>query len=207
MSEVDQNEPPTDETKKPRHFKFPSHQANMLHLAKMCQDSKQFSDCVIQCDGGEGVRAHRLVLGAASKFLKTVFQEVPSNLQEATIVVPGVKENVVSSLLDFLYTGEMTVARGDTVDLQLLIDTLQIDPQLISITEDGDTSEDEGPEDLSSSRTEPEVVEQPGKSTEPETVEETKAQDQSDENSVPRKRQLEPDNDEQESERVKKSKK
>ena len=40
---------------------------------------------------------------------------------------------VVSALLDFLYTGEMTVDRCDTADLQRLIETLQISPDLISV--------------------------------------------------------------------------
>ena len=40
---------------------------------------------------------------------------------------------VVSALLDFLYTGEMTVDREDTADLQRLIETLQIDPDLITV--------------------------------------------------------------------------
>ena len=40
---------------------------------------------------------------------------------------------VVSALLDFLYTGEMTVDRSDTADLQRLIETLQINPELISV--------------------------------------------------------------------------
>jgi hypothetical protein len=35
--------------------------------------------------------------------------------------------------LDFLYTGEMKVYREETSDLQLLIETLQIDPELISV--------------------------------------------------------------------------
>ena len=40
---------------------------------------------------------------------------------------------MVSALLDFLYTGEMTVDREDTADLQRLIETLQIDPDLITV--------------------------------------------------------------------------
>ena len=40
---------------------------------------------------------------------------------------------VVSALLEFLYTGEMTVDRSDTADLQRLIETLQIDPDLITV--------------------------------------------------------------------------
>ena len=79
------------------------------------------------------LRAHRLVLGSVSPFLKLVFADLPQNHSEATILVPGVHRRVVKALLDFFYTGQMTVERQDTTDLQLLIDTLQIDPGLITV--------------------------------------------------------------------------
>jgi len=62
----------------PRLFRFPSHQSHVLSLAKMCKDSKEFADCVIQCGSSneDVLRAHRLVLGAASNFLKNLFEEV-----------------------------------------------------------------------------------------------------------------------------------
>jgi hypothetical protein len=68
-----------------------------------------------------------------SPFLKLVFADMPQNHSEATILVPGVHRRVVKALLDFFYTGQMTVERQDTTDLQLLIDTLQIDPGLITV--------------------------------------------------------------------------
>lgn len=116
----------------PRKFTFPSHQFHMVNLAKMCQENKEYTDCVIRV-GEEELRAHRLVLGSVSPFLKLVFADIPSSLAEATILVPGVKKGVVKALLDFFYTGQMTVDRQDTSDLQLLIDTLQIDPGLITV--------------------------------------------------------------------------
>ena len=124
-----------EETKEgggPRKFTFPSHQFHMVTLAKMCQENKDYTDCVIKIDEEE-LRAHRLVLGSVSPFLKLVFSDIPSNLSEATILVPGVKKRVVKALLDFFYTGQMMVDRTDTSDLQLLIDTLQIDPGLITV--------------------------------------------------------------------------
>ena len=116
----------------PRKFTFPSHQFHMVHLAKMCQENKDYTDCVIRV-GEEELRAHRLVLGSVSPFLKLVFSDLPANHTEATILVPGVRQRVVKALLDFFYTGQMTVERQDTSDLQLLIDTLQIDPGLITV--------------------------------------------------------------------------
>ena len=74
-------------------------------------------------------------------------------MPEATILVPGVKRRVVAALLDFLYTGEMKVEREDTAELQLLIETLQIDPSLISVecldneSDDDSTTDDEEEEE------------------------------------------------------------
>merc|ERR1719362_1589736 len=104
----------------------------------MCQENKEYTDCVIRVGNADGqqdqeLRAHRLVLGSVSPFLKLVFADLPQNHSEATILVPGVHRRVVKALLDFFYTGQMTVERQDTTDLQLLIDTLQIDPGLITV--------------------------------------------------------------------------
>jgi len=124
----------TDESRK---FTFPSHHFHMVQLAQMCQENKEYTDCVIrvgsEVEGHEELRAHRLVLGSVSPFLKLVFADLPQNHSEATILVPGVQKRVVKALLDFFYTGQMTVERQDTSDLQLLIDTLQIDPGLITV--------------------------------------------------------------------------
>ncbi len=150
-----------DEDPPARLFTFPSHQSHMLNLAKMCKQNKEFTDCVIQCvDGGGGagvggksvrspcvLRAHRLVLGAASKFLRRVFDETPPALSESTLVVPGVRASVVEALIEFLYSGEMRVRRADTADLQLLIETLQIDPELISVEEEEEEEEEGGNEE------------------------------------------------------------
>ena len=129
----DNNGPtPEENNSEPHKFSFPSHQLHMVNLAKMCQENKQYADCVIRV-GEDELKCHRLVLGAVSPFLKLVFGEIPATLPEATILVPGVKKSVVKSLLDFFYTGTMTIDRQDTSDLQLLIDTLKIDPGLITV--------------------------------------------------------------------------
>jgi len=120
----------------PHKFTFPSHQFHILNLAKMCKENNEYSDVVIHVgdpEPEEELRAHRLVLGSVSPILKLIFEDIPYNLPEATIFVPGIKKRVVKALLDFFYTGQMTIERADTSDLQLLIDTLKIDPGLITV--------------------------------------------------------------------------
>ena len=153
-----------------RKFTFPSHQFHMVHLAKMCQENKEYTDCVIRVGDSEGqqgqeLRAHRLVLGSVSPFLKLVFADLPQNHTEATILVPGVHRRVVKALLDFFYTGQMTVERKDTSDLQLLIDTLQIDPGLITV--DTVSNPDPAPTLENKNKTEPEKEKEKEKETSP----------------------------------------
>ena len=35
-------------------FTFPSHQFHMVHLAKMCQENKEYTDCVIRVGNADG---------------------------------------------------------------------------------------------------------------------------------------------------------
>ena len=171
----------------PHKFTFPSHQFHILNLAKMCKENKEYTDVVIHVgESEEELRAHRLVLGSVSPFLKLVFGDIPSTLPEATILVPGVKKRVVKALLDFFYTGQMTVERADTSDLQLLIDTLKIDPGLITVDALQPTEDHEGP----SASTSKEEAKEEEKTTERPAT--TACQNTKDE-SIKRKRSLEAD--------------
>jgi len=44
------------------------------------------------------LRAHKLILGAASPFLKNLFANECINSTESTIIVPGIKRQVCKSL-------------------------------------------------------------------------------------------------------------
>jgi hypothetical protein len=101
---------------------------------------------------------------------------------EPTVVLPGVPERVVAALLDFLYTGEMRVEREDTADLQNLIDTLQIDPQLISVeeeelAEDGTDNESAKDKEATAKSEDNEREEEDSKSTAEEDRSDIRAED------------------------------
>ena len=202
-------------TTEPHKFTFPSHQLHMVNLAKMCQENKEYTDCVIKV-GEEELRAHKLVLGSVSPFLKVVFSEIPSSLPEATILVPGVKQRVVKALLDFFYTGQMTVERQDTSDLQLLIDTLKIDPGLITVDalskpNDGNINDhirplpEESPSkdnNESKDASKEEKIKEDDKS---ETIKVTETEDEASTSKTLKRKASDNDNDEDESSSAKKS--
>ncbi len=80
----------------------------------------------------------RIVLAACSDFLRDAFLELPQGLMEFTLVLPGVKRSLMAILVDFLYTGKMSVARTNSAELQQLVRVLKIDPDNVTIlTDDG----------------------------------------------------------------------
>ena len=141
-----------------------------------------------------------------SLFPLLAFQDVPASMTEATIVVPGVKERVVASLLDFLYTGEMSVSSEDTADLQLLIDTLQIDPSLIQVTEDGDDDDEDDSTERNPETSAASVAKEAEKTEEAQKDSEVRVEKPpAGEKSAPPKRKAEPEGhseDETDSEQV-----
>ena len=211
----DEAEAPAAKDEGPRKFTFPSHQFHMVTLAKMCQENKEYTDCVIKV-GEEELRAHKLVLGSVSPFLKIVFSEIPSSLPEATILVPGVKQRVVKALLDFFYTGQMTVERQDTSYLQLLIDTLKIDPGLITVDalskpNDGNINDhirplpDESPSKDNNESKDASEEEKIKKDDKSETIKVTETEDEASTSKALKRKASDNDDDEDESSSAKKS--
>lgn len=111
---------------------FTGHHAYIITIAKLCKDSGRFTDVVIECSDGI-IRAHRIVLASSSPFLSQTFKDLPQGLNEYTIIIPNIKKAIVEILVDFLYTGQMTLARSNTWDLQQLVQILQIDPDNVRI--------------------------------------------------------------------------
>lgn len=110
---------------------FAGHNAYMMSVARLCRDLGQFTDVTIYCSDGS-LRAHRLVLGGASKFLRQILLDM-SDDEETVLVMPGVPKTLLMALLDFLYTGKMLLSRTYTRDLQLLVGSLGIDPDNVRV--------------------------------------------------------------------------
>ena len=91
---------------------FTGHNAYMMSVARVCREADKFTDVNIICPDGN-IKAHRLILAAASATLRTAFLQVPANdaegLAEYSIIVPDVRKQVVASLIDFLYTVILTL--------------------------------------------------------------------------------------------------
>ncbi|KAG4066194.1 hypothetical protein HA402_014494 [Bradysia odoriphaga] len=86
------------------------------------------SDLLLVCEGKETLKAHKLVLAAASPLIRMLLEEVPVVEGITTVHFPDVEATYFRSLLDFLYSGQTCVPATDVEHLHDLLDLLQIKP-------------------------------------------------------------------------------
>ncbi|TRY67209.1 hypothetical protein TCAL_02910 [Tigriopus californicus] len=114
-----------------RMMSFAGFQAYLCTVARLCRETEKYTDVRVECSDGV-LHAHRLVLGSASPFLRALFLDHPPGL-DVHLMIPTMRKAVVATLLEFLYTGKMVLARSHTHDLQQLVHILQIDPENVRI--------------------------------------------------------------------------
>ncbi|XP_035785027.1 transcription factor Ken 1-like [Anopheles albimanus] len=88
------------------------------------------TDLLLICDGKETVRAHKLVLAAASPLIRMILEETPVLEGETTVYFPDVQVCYFRLLLDFLYSGQVYVPASEVRHLQDLLALLQIKPSI-----------------------------------------------------------------------------
>ncbi|EDS43145.1 conserved hypothetical protein [Culex quinquefasciatus] len=85
------------------------------------------TDLLLICDGKETVRAHKLVLAAASPLIRMILEETPVLDGVTTVYFPEVQVSYFRLLLDFLYSGQVYVRSVEEYHhLQDLLALLQI---------------------------------------------------------------------------------
>jgi len=90
---------------------------------KEIRDNRELFDVTLACDD-EQIGAHKLILGAGSKFFQKVLRNLHSN--NPFLYIRGCKSRDMNSILDFMYFGETTVEQGDIQQFVNLAQDLQI---------------------------------------------------------------------------------
>jgi hypothetical protein len=118
-----------------RRLIFSQHFDSLLVAAKDYCIQKEFVDVYLQCEDGT-LAAHALILSIASPFLKRLLEtellcREASRLHEPPVLVlPDVKMNLVQSLLELLYTGQVMTPETQFYSLMKLIYDLEINASI-----------------------------------------------------------------------------
>ena len=76
-------------------------------------EEQKLTDVTLACDDGFQIEVHKTIVSASSMFLREVVMN--SNNPKPFIYLRGVKQEILQSLLNFIYVGE-TVVKTETVD-------------------------------------------------------------------------------------------
>ena len=95
------------------------------------KEQKYFYDVILDCkdlDDDGPLKAHRVVLSNASPVLKHILlQQMYRGHSNPYVYFLGLKKNVLSFLLDYIYKGEVEIPQSDVESFLHLADELQIE--------------------------------------------------------------------------------
>lgn len=106
------------------HLKWMGHTATILDIQKALKNDPATCDVTIT-SRGRSVKANRFVLCSCSDLLRDILNDLPIG-QEATIIVPDIKGNLLDSVLSFVYMGETSLSSANLSDFLEAINVLGI---------------------------------------------------------------------------------
>ena len=87
-------------------------------------ESQEFLDVTLVCDDDDQVEAHKLVLSAASPFLRKILQRNPHS--HPLLYLRGATKKDIQALLLFIYSGETQVMQEELESFMSLANNLQV---------------------------------------------------------------------------------
>jgi len=86
--------------------------------------NEEFSDVTLACEDGQQIDAHKIVLSACSPFFRALLRR--NQHQHPLIYMRGMTSNELSSLLDFMYYGEIEISQEDLSDFLAVAEELKL---------------------------------------------------------------------------------
>ncbi len=96
-------------------------------MCSFFSNPQEFIDLHIQCEDGV-LAAHRLVLAACSPFIRSLILDLggEATTEPVLLLLPDVKMNLVQTLLQLLYAGQVTAQEGQFYSLMKLVLDLDV---------------------------------------------------------------------------------
>ena len=88
-------------------IKWSDYQNTVLSAFKQLRDNSDLSDVTLVGDDGCQVQAHKIVLSSCSLFFGNMLNN--SEKSQSFVYMRGVKENILNSLVDYIYHGETCI--------------------------------------------------------------------------------------------------
>lgn len=109
-------------------FQDISHPAQFLDSMWEFYTDGLFTDVTLQCDSGQVFHCHRVALAARIPFFKVMFTADMREKTDGLVRLPGMDSEVLSMLIEFMYTSMVTITQGNVEKLLEAANMLQLRP-------------------------------------------------------------------------------
>ena len=119
-------------------LKWNDFEANISGAFRELRDDKDFFDVTLACDEEETVKAHKVILSACSPFFRSLLRR--NRHEHPLLYMKGVKFTDLTSVLNFMYHGEVNVAQEDLNSFLAVAEDLKVK----GLTQKNESSESKG---------------------------------------------------------------
>ena len=99
---------------------------NVLQYANEKRNKGTFNDVTIEA-GSDTIAANRMILSCCSRFFEGMFDLEMKEKYQDSVQINGFDGKAVKALIDFIYSGEVTIKNENVMDLLAVSDYLQVD--------------------------------------------------------------------------------
>ncbi|XP_017000895.2 uncharacterized protein [Drosophila takahashii] len=107
------------------HLKWMGHSSTIMDIQRSLRNDNQNCEVVLASRDGVRVRAHLFVLSTCSELMRNILVDVPRG-QEATIVLPDIRGDLLEAMLSFIYMGETSLPSASLSEFLEAINLLGI---------------------------------------------------------------------------------
>ncbi|KAK3888781.1 hypothetical protein Pcinc_007180 [Petrolisthes cinctipes] len=106
-------------------LRWNTHTSTFVNLLDQFRAQELYCDASLACCG-RVYPVHQVVLSACSEFFSNVFTQASASQQQPLVVVQGAGRDEVECLLEFMYTGQVTISRVHLPALLRVASSLQV---------------------------------------------------------------------------------
>lgn len=104
-------------------IKWEQHVFNMMSELPKFLNNKQYTDVTLSCNG-TNIEAHKVILALASEYFRTSL--LTNSCPHPFYVFKDLHYLDVKAVLDFVYTGKVSISENRLAEFKKVVDTLQI---------------------------------------------------------------------------------
>ncbi|XP_023025089.2 BTB/POZ domain-containing protein ribbon [Leptinotarsa decemlineata] len=105
-------------------LRWNNHRTNFINVFEELLRSEIFTDVTLACEGGVTIKCHKVVLAACSSYFQTLFTDAPS--KDPIVIIKDVKHSELSTILEYMYRGEVNVAQEQLAALLKVAEYLEV---------------------------------------------------------------------------------